>query len=293
MRIESSSRKPVTESPILKSPSAERKSQESRFSHVIATSPIKGILYGSGEFPKKFAEVNSRIDAVCIREQICRHGLSHGQRVAQNAFVLADMIAPTNEREGTLINDGNLAFLALVHDVGYADPSLVFEQKSAPDHPEASIRWLQGMQRDLMTAQDISPDARESLQVINDNFDFYRSLIQGVSGSTNQEFYTASNLLKLADKVDYFRAERVADVGVPKAFGDNAYFFLADAVEEYSLNATDRKIVYAVDLQRGWTVNQWQDAVYTHGYGWVFDIGEEFAQSIGRKFEIVEMEQAA
>lgn len=287
------------------SPPIERLTFGERFATALKKPPIKGLLYETAGWTPEFRAINERVDAVCRKEQVCGHGLDHSMRVAKNAFTLAELVSPSSEKTETLLNDTNLAFLALTHDVGYAGPSISWQNRKAPEHPDASIRWIDKLRREKRSPFAVHhPDIGQSTEVLDSNFDLYSRMIKGMSDDSLRELpmplgpnkHTPEDALvltmALADKVDFFRAGRIDGLDVPQSYGANPYFFLSDAVRNYSLDATDGALTYSLDLQRDWTLEHWKEELESQDYGWVLGLGKKFAYSHGMEFEVREMQKA-
>ncbi|HVF68996.1 MAG TPA: hypothetical protein VNA13_00340 [Xanthomonadales bacterium] len=275
-----------------------------RLTDVLAKAPLWGILSGPSGWTPEFRTATEKADRVSRREQVCAHGIdTHLLQVTRNAFVLADAIAPSSERETTVLNDTNLTFLSLTHDLGYADPSISWDDKKAPGHIDASIVWLDRTRQ--KTRSPFNPSANRSLNVLDENIEMYSSVMRGMSEDSLKKEQTSprkrqptpvdllTQAVTFADKADFFRAGRLAGLDTPPSYDANPYFFLADAVRDYSLDAGDGKLTYSVELQRGWTFERWKKEVETQGYGWVLGTGRQFARSLGLEFEVQEMPLAA
>jgi hypothetical protein len=276
---------------------------ERRLSKAVKQPPLAGILYRKVGWNPAFSGIVERADQVSRDKHICSHGLeNHLLQVTQNAFALSEAFGNSTEREKTVLRDENLAFLALTHDLGYADPDLQWAEKTAPAHAEASMRYIDKMRRRPVEIFPITdPEMHQSREILERNFKLYEQII--INSSTDPENMvdqarrvvqnpTPEGRLQLlvafADKIDFFRSGRLQDIPRPTTPESNPYYFLADAVENYSLDVTDKTINYSVDFKNGWNLTRWQKELRDHGFGWTLELGERLASVSGRSFEMNE-----
>lgn len=285
---------------------------EKRLSRSLAKPPLRGLIYGPNGWTPAYIETVNRADGASIREQVCSHGLeNHLLQVTQNAFSLAGALGTPADRETSALSDANLAITALTHDLGYADPNLLWLNKYAIGHEAASVRFLDRMRRGDIPIFPIDEDLTESLKVFNQKFDLYSRVIMGTSDDPEVALKAARGVeqyptpegelglvIALADGIDYFRKSRLRGIEAPKTYKHNPYFFLANAVDSSSLSVDDGAITFAVDLKEHtkdekWTLEEWLSEVNNQGYGWIFDLARSFAGITSRGFAIRELQPVA
>jgi hypothetical protein len=287
-----------------------------RFGGALRTSPMDVLFQNeSNRWNINFFTTLNNVDNACARERICGHGLDHISHVAQNAFALADTI-PDKYRDG-VISDENLTLAALVHDLGYADKNVIWKNYEALGHDKKSSEWLsRKLRRNLKPLGSFSTLADftnyfkrsllgnpklESLFYKTIKFNNKEEIIPLVESTVDPTVYSTSedlfmHTIFLADKLDYFRTERVEAEGVerPDNYETNPYFFQADAVEEYTITSDDFSLYYNVkiketdipkenDLTEHVDFNWWKGEI-ERNYGWILGLGKSYAKRLGKEF---------
>lgn len=253
-----------------------------------------------------FTKTLQRVDEVCVQQEICAHGAeNHLLYVAQNAFALSNAIP--EEYRSTVLGDGDLAFVALTHDLGYAHDEVVWQGKEAYQHEAKSLQWVNRL-RESQTISITSPTPIPHLNHFDENSYLLKTAILSNTNHNGHVKHLAQQVAEsptpegicilsffLADKLDFFRANRVEGLK-PSFYEDNPYFFLADAVESYSITSDPTHVYYTVKMKEPETLQR--DSSVTHGdfawwksqveihYGWIFDLGNTFGEAIGKKFVV-------
>lgn len=284
----------------------------SRFHRALQQPPM-GILYqeGVGWHPQFKANLKA-VDAVCTREGICGHGLeNHLLYVAQNAFALANAI-PSQKKDESIITDGNLTFVSLTHDIGYAQEGVVWQNKEAQNHELESAYWIGRHRRNNNHPQFFPEEHIASFDRTYFPYFFYTIL---ANADHNGDFTRLTDSIAetptpfgifmltmfLSDKLDFFRTERVQTERVvrPRRYEENPYFFLADAVGGYEIISDESSVYYTVRIKNNYSVitadgsqqdvdfEWWQSQVNTH-YGWIPKLGKAFGKAVGKTFLVVE-----
>lgn len=273
-----------------------------RFESALESSPMDMLfLDNSARWRTRYSTTLNNVDNVCADEHVCGHGADHVSHVAQNAFTLADTIP--SEDKGGISSDANLALAALTHDLGYASEEVNWKNFEALGHDRESANWLKSHKRKLI--YDSEPfNNSESVfykTIELNNKGYIREFLQEFKGNpTSEDIFMLT--IFLADKLDYFRAERVRAKGVevPVNYEDNPYFFQADAVERYEITSDDSSIYYNVKIKErddiskkdgskkkvdfGW----WKEEIEKNSR-WIFDLGERFAGISGKNFVVREL----
>lgn len=284
---------------------------EKRITQSLDKPPLAGLIYNKPGWTPHFSGIVENAEKVSKERQICAHSLdNHLFQVTQNAFAMAGAIGTNTAQEPSVITDSNLAFVALTHDLGYADPSLVWSDKAAPGHTEASVKYIDDMRKRGSVVFPIPNGIHESIETLDANFDLYEDTILAMSDTPSTLLRTADQIkqnpteegqlqlvMMLADKIDFFRSARLEGIDPPSGQIENPYFRLANAISDYSLAVNPDTITYSVKLKdhapgQKWTLEKWKQEVEKADYGWIFEIGEIFAGINGRKFKITEMQSA-
>lgn len=244
---------------------------------------------------ENFFESLNKVDSICTQEHVCGHGLDHVTHVAQNALALVDAIPNKYKIDGKL-SDENLIFTSLIHDIGYATAEN-WQDYHAHDHEEKSSEWLNSHKK----THEHSLKLKELFsKTIGSSKAEIKSIVEDPSIHTDSD-----NLFKLtlwlADKLDYFRKERVEAPGVeqPSLYEDNPYFFHANAVKKYEITSDEDNIYYAVEIEKTnikknsskqHEVNfDWWKKEIEDQYPSIINLGEGFAKVVNKKFVIKEL----
>jgi hypothetical protein len=267
-----------------------------RFGRALRTSPMDMLFrYESDRWNIDFFTTINKVDRACAREKICGHGLDHVSRVAQNAFALADKIP--NEYRGDVISDENLTLAALVHDLGYADKDVIWKNYEALGHDEKSSKWL-GKKDDrefkFLGRQKLEGFFYNTIEL--NNKEKITPLVGSTVEPTTEDLFMYT--IFFADKLDYFRTERVQSKGVerPNTYEDNPYFFQADAVEEYTVTSDEVNLYYNVKIKetniskKDGSIQHvdfdWWKKEIEKSYGWILHLGQSYAKIIDKQFII-------
>lgn len=292
----------------------EKQEFTQRFTTALQEPPIQGILFANEQWTPLFLEGVARVDAACQQRQICHHGLEHLIQVSHNALTLIDMVQGTgndittrrrNQRTQKY-TDAEVIFPALTHDLGYGFKTVVWEGFDAINHAEQGTEVMQRFRRRFLS-EKVDP-SHESFQALEQHAQLYQYTISAnakkmlVYATECAEVETVTPrmmfplVVMVADKLDYFRDKRVEGLTPPKRYEDNPYFFLADAVETYTLIDIGSSLQFQVKLKRGYNIptfegdirlsfSKWKEET-KNAYGGVWQLTADFANVLGKRFEI-------
>ncbi len=284
----------------------ERHGFQARFLRAFRQPPIQGILFANGDWTPLFLEGVEKVDAACRQRQICDHGLGHIMQVSENALILMDAVQANVSY--SVFSDAEVLFPVLLHDMGYGFKTVAWQGQHATNHPERGADVMERFGRQVLS-KTIDSD-HQSLQILQKHAPLYHAAISGttmtmltyvkecmgVERITPQMFFPL--IVMVADKLDYFRDERVDGLKAPRQYEDNPYFFLADAIQSYEVTCDENKLRYMVTLKKNFYVpsgsggfildfRTWQAEAMRH-YGAVWTLIEAFANLLGKGFLVLE-----
>lgn len=291
-----------------------------RVSNALNKPPIQGEIYKNG-WTEEYTRALQKVNTVCKEEQICDHGLEHLMHVAKNALFLSDLVKDQakkgysrflrSEKWESLITDSAILFVVLKSDLGYGDAQARVEKYSVPDHAKRSATGIEIYKKDNSV-----PTTNESRKMVNEQYGmFHQALAYDLEEalSSVENLQTQNGLVtpkevftlipKVADGLDYFRNGRVARLH-PRAYKDNPYYHIADAVETYTLSNEGGAIKYKVRLRKDnyvathegirlFDFSTWYTESNRHfdrNYSHVWELSRAFASIIGKEFKVGEME---
>lgn len=279
-----------------------------RFLRALCEPPIYGVFYENGLNPKFQAEME-KVNKICKERQICSHGWQHVARVAQNAFFLSDLtqayfVAKRPEQEEqrrSVFSDANLLLPIFSHDLGYGSENSEWDGDDNKNHAQESAMILD------VYASNGRPASAKMIEAKADIFtsaiaDKPETLLERANRLSEQSDTATPEevfplVAQVADKLDYFHANRTEELSDrPAFFEENPYFFLSDAVSVYRLTKSDSGMQYEVLLKQGYRVPSqtgdieldfalWCDLAMKH-YPDVWNLASAFASICGTKFII-------
>lgn len=256
-----------------------------------------------------YLEKLNKVDEACGKYEVCEHGENHVLHVAKNALALKDMVLnevkkgnPRLLKAGKWqeeLSDSSLILFSLIHDIGYGDPNAVFKDRAVKDHPERSMSFL-GYKQQEEVFRENGGFLRKAIKMSTEKaVEQANKLFKKEDVIAPKELFPI--LVKLADALDYPRAERVGHIKEsPKDLNENRYYFIAKAVESYDVVHENGEIVYKVKLDSASTyptVNgnkrfdfaTWFDCSTKDPYcSNAWKLADRFGRLLGKEFKVRE-----
>jgi hypothetical protein len=231
---------------------------------------------------------------------------------------LQDLWQETSQRlQKSLPSEEVTVMACLLHDLGYALNSLQWDdkQKIALNHAQQGAQFLDKFKNIFLSVSEGSKQEQNSFpQFVEDHADLLFYIISSdTTGAIaflqrlqkwekETDFFDASNIMYastlLADKLDYFLAERVETpyLHKPQSFCQNPYYFLSQAVHQYRMEKHSHTLQFVVTLQSDEQIfvtdqnktGDWYQATIEHGFASVWELAQLYASFLGLDFKVVQ-----
>ncbi len=276
-----------------------------RFNAALCKPPLAHILYNveKKRWSAPFLKGIVHTSLLCEQQQICTHNEDHLLRVGQNTLFLHDL---WQKRLENLLADELLLFGVLLHDIGYISQGLIWQNKSAINHPEKGAELLDLLRSSHWIKTPGRAEARAIIEeyahlfffIISSDTELSLKFAQHLLAYKKNGFpigepsYIAALSISLGDKLDYFLAERVKNVPTPPTYQENPYYFLCKAVKNYRLQVANNKLKYIATLdtdglqfsKRG----EWHAKTIQAGFENIWQLAHTYSELLGMTFEVVE-----